>query len=176
MSAQKPTHQNPFRDSEAPHTGRPVQIMCAVEGLMNFFIIIPMLLTPESTIFDQYLDTTGNDPLENPSLPHIASFLCQLLGLGMVPFTLSLLLAVPNKPSAPERRRFVYLELLVLEIAWLSICAWKLFCIGPDGTGLSKEKIVKFIMTPMVSFLVFRTYVFLVKPEWFGKRQHAKEE
>lgn len=157
--------------------GTIIQIACAVEALINFTIFIPMIFTPVSYLVGQFALSSGpNNELAHGTPPPLAAFLSQLLGACMFSPTIGLILAVPNRSGAIERRRVAYFGLLSIEIGWIFLCVWYPFVVGEEISGLSKEKILKSFIVPMALFAMFRSFAFLFKPHWFGRYVDQKAE
>lgn len=164
----------------APHTTLPpteidpaapgtiIRVALIIEAVLNLIYAIPLLLDPITTFRQYYLDDAAQPP---PAALSIAqAFAVLVLGI-----TAGMLLSVPNAPGAVEWRRMFYANSFVTEAMYAPLTFWQAWGLGPEGSGLDPGKLVKFTGGPLAVLAVWRAWVFLVKPEWFGRYRAVRK-
>lgn len=155
-------------DIDPTYPGTIIRVALAGESILNiFFFGLPYIFSPHSTLRRHFLPESTTNAGAWPSAE--ASSLMQWLGTPMLAITVVMLLAIPNKPGAIEARRIVYILLAVLEAMWIVLVLWQVWVAGEDGSGLRSSALMYYMAVPMTGWLLFRSWVLLMKPHWMGR-------
>ncbi|KAJ3549936.1 hypothetical protein NM208_g237 [Fusarium decemcellulare] len=147
-------------DPSAP--GSIVRIILAAESALNIFMAIPIIFNAKEALGRMYLSDGKS------AAPHAASVF-QLFGLSLVAMTVPMVLAIPNKTGAVERRRTTYQMLASFEAFAVPLSFWQAWVAGEADSGLDPSKVIWGFGLPIGLALGFRAWVLFVKPEWMGK-------
>lgn len=135
----------------------------AIEASLNVIGGITMLAYP-STILS-YL-------MSHPTLITNSSvMLMQWLGALSCGLAAPLLLALPDSPQAPDRRRLTYWTLLAGEGSLIPVFAFQAAAAN-DGTGFTRKALMVSLQVLSAQALG-RLYVLLGRPGWFGGQKSA---
>lgn len=93
----------------------------------------------------------------------------QWIGTWTVATTVPLLLALPNRSGAIEKRVTAYAALGTMEALFVPFLVYNARAEGGGAAGLSWEKVFGGLVVPMVGALAFRMWVLFVKPGWMGR-------
>lgn len=149
-------------DPSAP--GTVVRRAMAIEALLNLGTL-PLLLYPK-----ELLSYVVSRPTE---ITDTAAIMAQLFGAIVVgALTPLLLLGVPNTRSAIESRRTIYYALGAGEAI---LIPFFLLQASSGDVGLTSRACIG-VVSCLVPPVLWRAYVFLQKPEWFGRYCDVKKE
>lgn len=155
-------------DPSAP--GTIVRAAMAAEACFNFFLAYRMLVEPHATTAQLFL--SDDAAAESPAA--VSSLLMEWIGVWTLATNVPLLLALPNRAGAIERRQVAYAVLGAMEALWVPLLACKAW--RGDGEGqLFWGKIIGGIAVPMTAFLVFRLLVLCMWPGWMGRYRVMKD-
>ncbi|EXK24733.1 hypothetical protein FOMG_18560 [Fusarium oxysporum f. sp. melonis 26406] len=147
-------------DPSAP--GTIVRILLAAESAFNIFSAIPMIFHAEEALGRMYLS-------DDPAAVLHAAPVMQLLGISLAAMTVPIVLAIPNKAGAVEKRRTTYQMLASFEALALPVLFWQARISGEASSRLYPSKLTGSFGLAMGVALGFRVFVLLMKPEWMGK-------
>lgn len=149
-------------DPSAP--GIIVQRAMALEALLNLGTL-PLLLYPK-----EMLSYVVSRPAEITNTAAVMAQLFSALVIGAL--TPLLLLGVPNTRSAIESRRTIYYALGAGEGILIPFFLFQAFS---GSAGLTSRACIG-VVSCLVPPVSWRAYVFLQRPEWFGRYRDVKKE
>ncbi|KAF9634324.1 putative amidohydrolase family protein [Lasiodiplodia theobromae] len=149
--------------------GTIVRAAMLLESCFNIFLAHGMFFHPHDTSVQLFFD--GATTAASPSVADAAlvSLLMQWIGTWTVATTVPLLLALPNRPGAIEKRVTAYAALGTMEALFVPFLVYHARAEGGGAAGLSWEKVFGGLVVPMVGALAFRLWVLFVKPGWMGR-------
>lgn len=142
-----------------------IRLVFAGEAIFTIIIALPYVLDPHATLQRDLVHPSPSNPQAVPSLE--SASLLQWIGVSTMTLSVLLLVGLPSRQGAVEIRKAVYMALAAWEVLWISVILWQ-GSVGSEVSGLRIESCLKQIVVPMASFLVFRIWVLLVTPHWFG--------
>ncbi|GME48390.1 Amidohydrolase [Neofusicoccum parvum] len=170
----RPTAPSTVLEIDPSSPGNAVRAALALESLFNLVLARGMLLAPRATANQLFPpDAATPAPNDDDNGGPVLALLVQWVGVWTLATTVPLLLALPNRAGAVERRQMAYAALTAMEALWVPIvvgAAWG------EGSGVSVEGVVVGQAGPMVGFLVFRLWVLFVRPGWMGAYRVRKVE
>ena len=146
-----------------------IQIAFLVEALLNIPGIVALTLFPSRTL-KFFLAT----PLPSAELHGTTILLARALGVLILGLTPPLLIAYPNTKDAAGARRIVYWTLGIGEGGLIPLLLWEAFRASDEkkatenGTGGWSRKAALMGVASLLPLLLWRVYVFTVKPSWFA--------
>lgn len=149
-------------DPSAP--GTIVRATMAAEACFSFFLAYGMLVEPRATTAQLFL---SDDPAAG-SPAAVSSLLMEWIGVWTLATNVPLLVVLPNRTGAIERRQVAYAVLSAMEVLWVPILACKAWRWDGEG-GLFWGKIIGGIAEPMTDFLVFGLLVLCMWPGWMTR-------
>jgi hypothetical protein len=116
----------------------------------------------------------------NPIISHPASFapspqantLVTWVGAMIFGLTTQLLLALPETPSTVAIRPTVYITMLAGKVALIAVMLWQAFVADTSSVGLTK-KALGFCIANLSFWMVWRVWVLVFRPNWFGEVKFA---
>ena len=162
-----PSNSEPavFMDSSAK--GTIIRYAFAIEASFNLPAIIALAFYPNATL-SMYLVSDAQASTLDMTIAILARCLAALI-LALTP---QLLLALPNTHGCVERRRLVYLTLGVGEAALIPLFLAEAFRATDAekvmGSGGFSQKATLNSVASLAPLLLWRIYVSIWKPQWFG--------
>lgn len=154
-----------------------IQTAFALEALLNLPAILALLFFPTQTL-TPILAT----PLPSLELNATTTLLARSLGAVILALTPQLLLGYPNTKDCAAKRKIAYITLGVGEAALVPLLLWEAFrasdkskAVGVWAGGLGRRACLV-AAGNLVPLLVWRAYVFWVRPEWFGDMEDVREK
>ncbi|KAL1587982.1 hypothetical protein WHR41_03324 [Cladosporium halotolerans] len=142
---------------------RTIRYALLIETGLNLSSVVPMLLDPSYML--RWLFKSPED------ITPAACTLMQWIGCIITSLNLPLLLAVPNKTSAPALRRSVYMQYAAGEVALGAALAIQYF---GGNSGMRDEALLKF-MGSMAASLAVRGFFLLARPDLLEVPNDAKK-
>lgn len=157
-----------------------IQTAFAIEACLNLPGIIALIFFPSQT-----LKAFLASPLPSIELNDSAILLARAVGVCILGLTPQLLLAYPNTKDAVGKRKIVYWTLGAGEAGLIPLLLWEAFrasdqqkAAGVWAGGFSRQAALM-CAANLVPLVLWRVYVFTVKPHWFegvdGKSEGKKE-
>jgi len=145
-----------------------IQTAFAIEAVLNVPGIIALIFFPSQTL-KNFLAS----PLPSIELNETAILLARAVGACILGLTPQLLLAYPNTKDAVGKRKIVYWTLGMGEAGLIPLLIWEAFrasdehkAAGVWAGGFSR-KAALMSAANLIPLVLWRVYVFMVKPEWF---------
>jgi hypothetical protein len=147
-------------DVDPQNPGTVVRAELALESIANVPFAILALFYPRSILSHLMVAPTS-------TITPAAEGLLQFIGTATVMVSVLLALAWPNTRSGMDLRRPIYLGVVAGELGMLVIFAGWLVR-GEELSGFTRDGAVMSLLA-MGPLALFRLFVIVVKPEWFGK-------
>lgn len=155
----------------------PIQTALVLESILNLPAIISLLFFP-TAVLKPALATSL------PSLELNATTILLARSLGAIIFALTpqLLLAYPNTKDCVAKRKIAYVTLGAGEAALVPLLLWEAFRASDEvkavagGAGGLGRSVCLMASACLVPILVWRVYLFGVKPHLFGDTEDVREK
>lgn len=143
------------------------------ETLLNlsqsaFMILAPLDFLPR--FFPLNRESMG--PEKMPSTQSAELPICvQFGGAFLMAATVPMILAIPNRYGAIERRQVAHASLAAFEAVWVPLILWEM---SKKNNVLDVQKVFFSQVVSMSVAMCFRLYAIFVKPHWLGSYRVKK--
>ncbi|GME48531.1 Amidohydrolase [Neofusicoccum parvum] len=104
--------------------GTAVRAALALESLFNLVLARGMLLAPRATANQLFPRDAATPALDDDNGGPVLALLVQWVGVWTLATTVPLLLALPNRAGAVERRQMAYAALAAMEALYYTLSLW----------------------------------------------------